>query len=160
MVATLTDRRPQHRPPLAPVPDAVPWGTPYQPGDPQPVRSHVPAGVYTLAGQKGGTATVVVTETPDHSFMTSVSAVYDNFTDDGRNVVNGTESVTDLVGNLGAVTFHSALTLSGEHTGYRITSPGGFTVSIVGTVAAKTAYAGYMVTMLDGQLYQPPAPLK
>ena len=160
MVARLTSRKPQHAPPIAPVPDVVPWGTPYHPGDPEPVRSHVPAGVYTLAGQKGGTATVVVTETPDHAFMTSVSAVYDNFTDDGRNIVNGTESVTNAVGNAGAVTFHSALTVTGEHSGYRVTSPGGFTVSILGTVAAKTVYAGYMVTMLDGQLYQPPAPLK
>jgi len=159
MVARLTSRKPVTPPPVPPVADAVPWGTPRQPGDADPVRTHVAGSVYTLKGKVLGSATVTVVETVDRSAISLISAVYDHYSDDGRNILNGTESVSNAGGTAGPVTFRSALTLTGEHSGYRLTSPEGFTVSVVSAFTGELAYAGYMVTLLDGKLYQPPLPL-
>lgn len=159
MVARLTSRKPVTLRAVKSVADAVPWATPLKPGDADPVRTHVPGGVYTLKGKALGSATVTVVETADKSAITLVSAIYDNYSDDGRNIVNGTESVSNAGGTAGPVTFRSALTLTGEHTGYRLTSPEGFTVSVVSAFTGELVYAGYMVTLIDGKLYQPPVPL-
>lgn len=159
MVARLTSRTPVQPRAVKPVPDAVPWGTPMKPGDPDPVRTHVTGGVYTLKGKVFGSATVTVVETVDKSAISFVSAAYNNYSDDGRNILNGTESVSNVGGTAGPVTFRSALTLGGEHTGYRLTSPDGFTVSVVSAFTGRLVYTGYMVTLIDGKLYQPPLPL-
>lgn len=160
MVAELTSREPQPVRHVDPLPDNVPWATPYHPGDPDPVRSHVAGGTYTLDGRHSGSATVVVTESPDGSEVAGVSAVYDDYSDDGKNVLNGTESVTNAGGAAGPVTFHSDLVLSGAHTGSRVTSPGGFTVTVLNAMTGEMAYAGYMTTILDGQVYTPPLPTR
>lgn len=156
MVAELTSRKPSPASRVAPIPDEVPWGSAYQPGDPDPVRSHVPQGTYTLQGRHSGSATVVVTEHPAPGL--EVSAVYDNYSDDGEHFLDGTESVhTEGV----VTTFHSALFLSGARTGARLTSPGGYTVSLLNFFAGnKMVYGGYMVTILDGQVYRPPLPAR
>jgi hypothetical protein len=103
---------------------------------------------------------VVVTEDPDKANVLSVSAVYDNYTDDGVNVVNGTETVTNVGGQIGPVNFESDVLLSGCHTGSRLTPPGGYTTGAIAAVVSEMAYAGYMVTTLDGKVYQPPLPTK
>jgi hypothetical protein len=159
MVAHLSSRAPTPPRAVPAAADEVPWGTAIAPGDADPIRSHVPGGVYTLKGRAFGAATVTVVETPDRSAISLVSAVYDNYSDDGRNILNGTESVSNAGGTAGAVTFRSALTLTGEHTGYRLTSPDGFTVSVTSAFTGNFVYTGYMATLIDGKLYQPPLPL-
>ena len=42
--------------------DDVPWGIPYSPGDPLPIRPHIPGGTYTLPGHVHGFATVSIEE--------------------------------------------------------------------------------------------------
>lgn len=163
MLAELTSRTPLEPRKIDPVPDEVPWGTPYEPGDPDPIRSHVPTGVYTLDGRHSGSATVTVVETPDKAFVLEVTALYDNYSDDGRNFLNGTETVSNEGGNAGPITFHSALTLSdaeGNVRGGRFTSPDGFTVSAVNAILGEIVYEGYMTTVLDGKTYHPPVPTR
>ncbi|MFN2537278.1 MAG: hypothetical protein ABR549_03880 [Mycobacteriales bacterium] len=160
LVAQLVQRKPLRPLTVPTLPDLVPWATPYKPGDADPVRPHVPSGTYTLSGKHSGSATVVVVESPDKAEVIAVSAVYDAFSDDGKNVLSGTESVTNAGGAAGPVTFHSALQLSGAHTGSRVTSPGGFTITVVNAFTGEMAYAGLMTTVLDGQAYLPPLPTR
>lgn len=155
MVADLVDREPRPRRVVAPVSDEVPWGTPYRPGDPDPKRSYIPPGTYTLNGNHSGYATVTVTEHPAPGLV--VSAEYHDYSDDGKNILNGTESVhtEGLV-----TTFHSDLKLSGAHTGHRWTTPGGYTVSLASFVVGQMTYTGLMTTTIDGKTYQPPVPTR
>jgi hypothetical protein len=163
MLAKLTSRHPIPPPTVVPAPDVVPWGTPYHPGDADPIRTHVPTGVYELPGRHSGKATVTVVESPEKAFISDVTAVYDNYSDDGRNFLNGTESVTNAGGNAGPVTFNSALTLTdatGTVRGTRMTSPGGYTVTAVNSIVGEIVYAGMMTTVLDGKVYLPPTPTR
>ena len=92
MIARLTSRTPKSIAQPAPVPDAIPWGIPFTAGDPDPSQPHLATGTYTLAGQVFGSATVSVTENSTHTAIASIATTYTNFSDDGINVINGTES--------------------------------------------------------------------
>jgi hypothetical protein len=147
MIAKLVSRRPQPLPtgPVQTVSDTVPWGIAYQVGSPLPSRTHIPAGTYTLNGKVFGSATVVVTENSALTSVASVSVTFTNFSDDGINIINGTESGTHT-----PTAWHANLTLTGCHTGSEVTSePGGFTVT-------ATTRTGTLTTTVDGVSYVSP----
>lgn len=150
MMATLTSRRPRVRGPVAPVPDAVGWGIPYRAGKPLPVRSHVPPGKYVLAGKASGSADVEIREAG--GAIAYVSARYDNFSDDGRHVINGTESVarSDVPGRF---VWRSDIRAGGAQQGTKVTGePDGLVFGRDGRVS------GTLTTTIDGHSYGPPAP--
>jgi hypothetical protein len=141
-----------------PISDTVPWGIPYTPGQalPAPTPS-LPAGTYTLAGKVRGSASVVVTANATHD--TSIGVTYANFTDRPGYAINGTESV-QLSGSspfTATVTWQEDLTLSGRHTGTKVTSPGGFTLGPSVLLANDFQATGTMTTTIDGQSYTQPA---
>lgn len=163
MMAELTSREPQApRPQPQPVADTIPWGTPYQAGDPlPPVRPEVPAGTYTLKGKKGS-ADVVITHgpspfNPGHTQVASVKVTYHNYSAGGVNIVNGTEeAIKERNGAISTYTWHENLTLSGLHEGTRKTSePGGFVVTSPG-LAAPPTISGTLTTTLDGLTFNSP----
>ena len=155
MIADLTSRDPLSSKRVRAVADTVPWGIPFAPGDPFPVRRHLPAGEYTLAGKHSGSAEVVVTESADKTKVVSVRVTYDDYSNDGEHVINGTERA-DAVGT--DVTWHEDLRLSGERTGTKLTSPGGFTVSVALSALADPVFdaKGTMTTTIDGRTYRQP----
>ncbi|WP_334186127.1 TolB family protein [Novosphingobium sp.] len=156
MMARLKDRVPL---PLAGKvavqPITVPWGTRYRPGDPMPRRyPSVPAGKFTMAGQKGGEARVEVRKDVNGR-VSYVATRYTNYTDDGKHTINGTESA-ELVKSAGAprIVWHSDLRSSGSHSITKKTSePGGFVLSPLGQ-----PLEGNLVTTQDGKVYSPPQP--
>ena len=158
MLAELTSRTPVAPPPAPPpVSDDIPWGIPYESGDDlPPLRAHVPAGQYTLKGRTGQ-ARVVVTEgpsrfNPGETEIASVHVTYTDYSADGYNVVNGTES-----GIRGATyTWHSDLNFTGLHHGSRRTGPDGFVVAPSPQLGGPATFSGTMTTELDGRTYVSP----
>ena len=154
MIATFTSRKPVSLPHPRPVKDEISWGTPFKPGDSLPTRTHLPAGTYTLKGQNSGVAKVVITETAEKAAIARVEVTYTNYSQDGVNTVNGTESASSA-----PYTWHADLKLSGLHRGTMKTSePGGFVVT---TAPAKNPFAratisGTLTTTLDGRSYTSP----
>jgi hypothetical protein len=160
MIARLTSRDPLPvaDEPIAPVPDDVPWGTPYEPGTPIPVRAHPPAGSYTLEGEVFGEAEVEITWNPDNTAISTVSVSYANYSDDGYHVLDGTESVTRRTPStfVSELDWHSDLRQTGCTTGTKVTSPDGFhlTINVLETVFEAT---GTLTTTVDGRAYAQPA---
>lgn len=161
MIARLTSRAPAApQPQPQPVADTVPWGLRYQPNDPlPPPRPQIPAGTYTLNGVTGS-ATVAITHgrSPFPHQGTEVASVrvdYDDFSADGINTVNGTESGTKQQQPI-KYTWHSDITLSGMHNGTRRTSePTGFIVESPG-LAQPPVISGILTTVLDGVTFTSP----
>jgi hypothetical protein len=156
MMAKLTTRTTQSPKRIATISDSVPWGIPYHPGDPFPPRRHLPAGSYTLAGTRSGSAAVTITENDAKNAVASVSVTYKNYSNDGENILNGTERA-ELVGT--DVTWHEKLTLTGRHKGTKRTSePQGFTVSVALSALADPVFdaRGTLTTSLDGRTYTQP----
>jgi hypothetical protein len=157
MVARLTSRKPLPPRRVTPVPDTVPWGIPFHPGDAYPLRDHLPAGSYTLAGQRSGSAAVTIAENPAKTDVTSVAVTYKDYSNDGLETLNGTERV-DAVGT--DLTWHENLTATGRHRGTKRTSePAGFTVSVALSALASPSFAarGTLTTTVDGHTYTQPA---
>lgn len=155
MIARLTGRKPLAlRPAMAPISDAVPWGTAYKPGDPAPLRPRpVPAGRYILDGRAFGSADVEI------GAQGSIAVRYTHFSDDGAHVIDGTESAERIPG--GSFVWHSNLSASGAQTGTKITSePGGFTPAAAGLIPGQRGgpASGVLTTTIDGRSYSPPAP--
>lgn len=159
MLAELTSRVPK-KVAVDETSDLVAWGTPYQPGDADVRRTHVPAGDYTLKGRHSGYADVVLVADPVLERLTSVATTYHGFSDDGLHVLDGTEVVVNPGNALGPTTWHSGLRVTGAATGTRTTPPGGFTLSTANSFTFQLLYAGYMVTALDGATYVPPLPTR
>jgi hypothetical protein len=154
MSARFTSRKPVSGPQPEPAGDEIPWGTPFKPGDSLPTRPHLPAGTYTLKGKKSGEAKVVITETADKSAIAKVEVTYTDYSHDGVNIVNGTES-----GSSAPYTWHADLKLSGLHTGTRKTSePGGFVVTPppANNPFGRATISGTLTTTLDGHSYTSP----
>ena len=154
MIARLTSRKPVRPAPVIPAKDEIPWGTPLRAGGSLPKRNHLPAGTYTLQGRKSGEAMVVITETPDKSSIAKVGVTYKNYSHDGLNIVNGTES-----GSSAPYTWHADLQLSGLHKGTRKTSePGGFVVTppAARNPFGRATITGTLTTTLDGRTYTSP----
>jgi hypothetical protein len=160
MIARLTDRAPLPlRPAPAPeAPDEVPWGTPYEPGTPTPVRPYPPAGTYTLQGEVHGEATVEIEWNAEGTAVSTVTAAYTDYSDDGSYVLNGTESVTRRTPGqfVTELDWASDLTQSGCATGTKATSPGGFhlRIDLLETIFDAD---GSLTTTLDGRTYTQPA---
>jgi hypothetical protein len=160
MIARLTSRDPLPVPdePIAPVPDEVPWGTPYEPGTPIPVRPYPPAGTYTLHGGVSGEAEVEITWNAENTTVSTVSVSYTNYSNDGYHVLNGTESVTRRTPStfVSELDWSSDLEQTGCITGTKVTSPDGFhlTIDILDTVFDAT---GTLTTTIDGRTYAQPA---
>ncbi len=144
VLARLTSRDPLPPTTVDPVADEIAWGIAYTPGDSIPVRPHLPAGTYTLPGRIHGSATVVITETPDLTQIASIEVTYTDYSDDGINVINGSHSRTAIG------VYHEDLTLSGAHTGTRTTTePSGW-------VFAGATRTGTLTTTIDGTTYTSP----
>jgi hypothetical protein len=148
MIATLTGRAPHPHAPLSPVPDAVPWGIPYRPGEPWPARGHVRPGKYMLKGRASGRAEIEIRATG--GAISFVSARYRDFSNDGRHVIDGAERV-----ERGPVprefVWHSDIQASGAQQGTKRTSePGGFVFDAHGPIS------GSLTTTIDGHAYVPP----
>lgn len=101
--------------PLAPVhqdPDAIAkWSVPVEEYTPMMGRQ-VPSRV--LKGKDSGTATLQYSGTFASG---SYSVTYDNYSDDGKTFINGTEKVT-VVNPIGNATWTADLTSTGERSGY------------------------------------------
>ncbi|PMD28820.1 hypothetical protein L207DRAFT_446536 [Hyaloscypha variabilis F] len=130
MLATLTSRTPPQLPPVEPVSDVVPWGTPYVPGAPSPLSSPLLNGSYTLKGKVSGSAYTKFTLDNTESYVKSVSATYENYSDDGIHFIFGSENVTTTPLNLtlSLLDWHSDLVSYGETISTKITGLGGFHV--------------------------------
>ena len=151
MIADLTDRQPLDPPQPQPFDMNIPWATRVEPGQPLPTRRYLPAGTYTLDGDASGAATVVITENADKTAISRIDVTYDNYSRDGANIVNGTESATSA-----PYTWHSDVTLSGKHSGSRSTGPAGFVVTPPTKIGERAAITGELVTVLDGTTYSSP----
>jgi hypothetical protein len=155
MIATLTNRKPQPIRPVAPVSDDVAWGIPYKAGDVLPVRSFVQPGKYVLKGKVSGRAEVEIGGTADA--IASVSARYTDFSDDGRHVINGTESV-ERGAKPGQLVWHSDIRASGAQQGTKVTSePSGFVFGFRSGALGRVV-TGTLTTTIDGHAYTPPLP--
>ncbi|MEI5614593.1 hypothetical protein WB403_36230 [Streptomyces brasiliscabiei] len=162
MVADLTSRKPQKQKPVAPVSDTVPWGVPYEPGSAIPARTHLASGTYTLDGKKSGSAEVTVTENSARTAISTLAITYQDYSDDGRYVINGTETMTlqndTPIHN--RIDWFSDLIQTDVRTGRvhatKKTSPDGFHLDItVGT--NKFQATGTLTTTVDGHAYTQPA---
>lgn len=154
MVAHLNSRTPLAvpEPSELEIPDEVPWGTKYTPGLRIPDIPVVPAGEYTLYGSAGGHANVSIAWDPaTNSSIQSVAATYHDFSDDGDNVLTGSEKVTFTALNLtdGHWDWFSNLTSTGPvHSGTKVTSDGGFHFEVDALYNFFTAN-GTLVTKVD-----------
>jgi hypothetical protein len=157
MVARFTSRKPLSLKEPEPFMDNVPWGTPYVPGSPVPQYSVLPDGTYTLRGRVSGSAKVTVTDTPDHRGIKAIAVAYNNYSDDGENTINGTESVNGGFSKPTEVTldWHSNLTETGKANGTKLTSPDGFelTIDIMRNIFEAT---GTLTTTINGVTYKQP----
>lgn len=151
MIARLPDRTPLALGRVArPGKIVVPWGTRYKAGDPMPKRVGLPEGKFTLAGRVGGSAQVEIRKSGGR--VTFVSAIYDKFTDDGRHVIDGSESAEmAMKDGKPRIVWHSDMRSSGAQVGTKTTSePGGFVISPMGE-----PLEGELVTTIDGKTYRP-----
>lgn len=150
MMATLTSRKASVSPPARLAPDAVAWGIPYRPGEPLPLRGRVQPGKYVLQGRVSGSADVEIRSTGET--ISFVSARYTNFSNDGRHIINGTESV-ERAAAPGQFVWHCDIHASGAQQGSKVTSePGGFVFGKDGRIV------GTLTTTVDGRSYAPPPP--
>ncbi|MEE2058237.1 hypothetical protein [Rhodococcus artemisiae] len=156
MIAELTDRRPDPRPAPEPISDDIPWGTPWEEGDPIPVRGHVPPGTYILEGHHSGEARVVLTENDSKTDVNTVDVTYTDYSNDGDNFINGTESSERT-----PYTWHADLTITdrdGNVVGTRKTSePEGFVViPEPGQLAGIATITGTLTTTVGDRIYRSP----
>jgi hypothetical protein len=156
MLATLTSRKPKPYQPIAPVSDAVPWGTPYVPGGVGPSGGPLPGGNFTLYGSASGYAKVSLFNNTKGA-ITSVAATYFNFSNDGCNYLSGSESVTTspLTVTNSRFDWYSNLTVTGEIYATKVTGPGGWHAS--DDVLTNIFQAnGTLVTTVNGVSYYQP----
>ncbi|MBV8951847.1 MAG: hypothetical protein JOZ99_13300 [Actinobacteria bacterium] len=161
MIARFPTLRPDLATPPAPISDSVPWGTRYAYGQAVPgTTPSLPAGTYTVAGKLHGSATVVVTDNSTNTAITSIAVTYHDYSDLWGYVIDGTESV-QTNGTLNplheTVTWFENLTLSGRHTGTKVTSPNGFTIGSSVLLSNDLEATGTMTTTIDGRAYTQPA---
>ncbi|MFI5799941.1 hypothetical protein [Streptomyces sp. NPDC051677] len=164
MIARFPDLKPSAPVAPAPVSDKT-WGVPYKQGENPPHAAPVPTGTYTLRGTDSGSATVRITSTGTQTL--SIGVDYHNYSDDGTNVINGTEKVERVSSTalgctpgtasaLACVTWTEDLTLSGRHTGTKLTGPGGFTLGPSVMLGNNFQAVGTLTTTIDGTTYTQP----
>ncbi|KAI0097550.1 hypothetical protein GGR51DRAFT_540688 [Nemania sp. FL0031] len=157
MLATLTSREPYSLPPVEPVSDVVPWGTPYVPGDPAPPLPRIEQGTYTLLGAAAGSAKVTITDSTDGASVKSIAVKYNNYTDDGVNFINGWENYTrsNPSPTLDVGDWYSDMVRTGESNSTKKTSEDGFHLS-VDTFMNIFEANGTLTTTVDGNVYLQP----
>ncbi|PGH16167.1 hypothetical protein AJ79_01934 [Helicocarpus griseus UAMH5409] len=161
MLATLTNRKPLDIPPVTPASDDVPWGVPVGPNTPPPSEPQlpkIPQGNYTLDGKVGGFADVEVLMDDAGTSIRTIGVVYHDFSNDGINILRGTERVTVTLPSISKnlVDWYSDLTSTGGTKSTKKTSPEGFHLEI--DTFTNIFYAeGSMVTTVDGEVYEQPA---
>lgn len=156
LVADLVERQPLEPDAPVPCPDVIPWATPYIPGNAPPVPSFVLPGNYTLHGEDSGHASVQIIEDPVTSLIVSVAVTYHDYSDDGVNILTGSEAVTNVqTDGLPYIAWHSSLTSLGESNATKVTGPGGFnlTVDIFNNIFQAS---GTLTTTVDGVTYVQP----
>jgi hypothetical protein len=163
---------------VAPVGDTVPWAQPYDPGKPPSStafdRPIVPAGTYTLEGKVRGSAQVTITNSTNSSGVVtgvaSVAVTYTNYSDDGDHIINGSESVQNVVGRPGQtptqsiIDWTSNLIETGTVSGTKVTTgdpsntffPNGFELSI-DLLTNDFVATGTLTTTINGVTYTQPA---
>ncbi|EEU36432.1 uncharacterized protein NECHADRAFT_94102 [Fusarium vanettenii 77-13-4] len=157
MVAHLTDREPFNLPVVEPRPDVIPWGTPFPPGSSFPEREGISPGNYTLKGKVSGWADVSLGN-KERGLISSISVQYHDFSDDGLNVLVGSESVSreNPKPFMEQLHWFSNLKQTGPNNGTKITSPDGFHLSI--DIQYNFFHAkGNLTTTVNGKEYRQPA---
>ncbi|WP_157734993.1 hypothetical protein [Pseudofrankia inefficax] len=135
------------------------WGLPATQGQQLPPPTPLPAGTYTVDGKVSGSASVVITHNAADTAIASIDVTFRDVVDKPGYVLNGTEKVS-IVGTTPlneVVTWNANITLSGQHTGSKSTSPGGFTLGPDLLLQNKFLPTGTMTTVLDGRTYTQPA---
>jgi hypothetical protein len=158
MIAHLTSRTPLQLEPVLPFSDTIPWGIPYQPGSALPARPYPPPGIYTLYGKISGSAEVKITENDAKTALLTVAVTYTNFSDDGINILTGTEQVSSMTSSptLNFVDWYSDLTSTGDMVSLKKSSPDGFHLTIDSLQNFFNAN-GTLTTTIDGHVYEQPA---
>ncbi|KAK0118030.1 hypothetical protein ONS95_012340 [Cadophora gregata] len=161
MLATLTQRKPLDLPPVKKHSDTIPWGVPYVPGKSQKLRSMAPQGTYKLTGKVSGSAKVNITYDALGVVVRTVALDYQNFSDDGKNFLSGTEEVTVFPNVSKSPTslhtdWHSNLTRTGsDGRSTKVTGPEGFHLDI--DIMTNIFEAnGTLTTVVDGVEYKQP----
>ncbi|KAE8151692.1 hypothetical protein BDV25DRAFT_171262 [Aspergillus avenaceus] len=158
MVAHLTDRKALDLDPVDEVSDDIPWGVPYEPGSEAPDRPVIAGGNYTLKGEVSGSADVtIINDTKVPGAIKTVAVKYHEYSDDGVHVIDGSERFTSTVKSItdNHVDWYSDLTLSGETTGTKKTSPDGFHLEI-DTMTNIFNANGTLTTTIDGKEWKQP----
>ncbi|KAL4955530.1 hypothetical protein BDW69DRAFT_117222 [Aspergillus filifer] len=152
MLATLTNRKPLPPQLVADVPEFLPWGTPYSPDEPLPVRPLPSPGRCILKGATSGEIAA------DDTWITQIAVKYTKFSNDRLNTILGTESitVTHLSVSASRADWHSDLTSTGEVESTKKTGCGGFHLEIDAMVNILNA-TGTMTATVDSLVYKQPA---
>ncbi|MET7518456.1 hypothetical protein ABZS88_34440 [Streptomyces sp. NPDC005480] len=167
MIARFPDFKPAAPVTPAPVSDKT-WGTPYDPDNPPAAAKAIPAGTYTMQGKAQGTATVQITNNSTGTQPLSVAVAYSNYSDDGTNIINGTEKVErkantalgctpGTASEFACLTWTEDLKLSGQHTGTKQTGSDGFTLGPSVMLGNDFQAVGTLNTTIDGTTYAQPA---
>ncbi|KAL2851031.1 hypothetical protein BJY01DRAFT_261244 [Aspergillus pseudoustus] len=160
MLARLKSRTPTKPVPVFDVPDFIPWATPFPPGTELPAEYSIPPGTYTLRGKVSGTANATFIADSTTGRFKTVSVEYDNYSDDGKHIVDGVETVTNTADPANPWMSHldwtSDLVGTGVVRATKETGPGGFQLSIDAMTNAFNAN-GTLTTTIDGVLYRQPA---
>ncbi|KAH7119221.1 saponin hydrolase precursor [Dactylonectria macrodidyma] len=157
MLAHMTSRKPVKKfPAVQELPQTIPWAIKYKPGFKPKGRPFPPPGEYVLKGQSSGYANVALVGSEQGTLLRSVGLVYHDFSDDGLNVLTGSEKVdVHVEGSINWVDWHSNLTQTGPFNGTKKTSPDGFQLRIDVRVNEFMAN-GSLVTTVDGKEYFQP----
>lgn len=159
LLARLTARQPDAPAPVFPVPDTIPWATPWPPGTAFPVPHSLNPGIYTLRGKASGVAEVALIANPSGSGLGTVSVNYTDYSDDGRHIINGCEEVTVTVTPpevwKNKIDWYSDLVGTGIVNATKKTSPGGFHLEIDAVINIFNAN-GTLTTTIDGVTYTQP----
>lgn len=167
MIARFPDFKPTAPVTPAPVSDTT-WGVPYDPDTTPQAAKPIPAGTYTMRGKAQGSATVRITNNSAGTQPLSVAVDYRDYSDDGTNIINGTEKVERTANTtlgctpgtataLACLTWTEDLTLSGRHTGTKRTGPDGFTLGPSVVLRNDFQAVGTLTTTIDGTTYTQPA---
>ena len=94
---------------------------------------------------------------PDHKRVQKVEVSYQNYSDDGESVLNGTESVVGGYSKPTVVSldWHSNITQTGKVNGTKLTSPDGFHLKI-DVMRNIFESQGTLTTTLNGKAYTQP----
>ncbi|MCX4844513.1 hypothetical protein [Streptomyces sp. NBC_00893] len=86
-----------------------------------PLKNYVPetfSPTESRPGHASGSVTIEEHQHPDNPELTTLKVTYDNFSDDGKSVINGTEQADYTPGGVvGTVHYTAGLTMSGAHEG-------------------------------------------